>query len=73
MIKKSKILIVDENVLNCETMDGILMIMNLQDRANCVEYALNGIEALKAIPYSHKSDQLICHSYCLIVIDCSMK
>lgn len=55
VMKKRKILVVDENILNCETMDSILMVMNLEDRVQTVEYALDGLQALKAIRYANLS------------------
>lgn len=71
VMSQSKILVVDDNVNNCEIMDSFFMVMGLHDRSSKIEFSLSGLQALKAIFYAHTNTQEP-YRFGLIVIECKM-
>ena len=57
---------------NCEIMDSFFMVMGLHDRSSKIEFALSGLQALKAIFYAHTNTQEP-YRFRLIVIECKMQ
>ena len=47
LVSHNKILIIDDQVSNCETIDGLLMILQLKDRMQTTVYAQDGFQAWK--------------------------
>ena len=72
VLSPSKILVVDEEIYNCETLDSMFMVMGMRDRCDRIEYALNGIQSLKAIFYAHTNTQEP-YTFGLIIIECPMQ
>ena len=72
LLSKSKILVVDEEIYNCETLDSMFMVMGMRDRSDKIEYAMSGMQALKAIFYAHTNSQEP-YTFSLIIIECNMK
>lgn len=67
-MNSAKILVIDENVNCCETMDSFFLVANLPDRTKQVDYSLSGMQALTDIlaAYTCPHDP---HYYRLIILD----
>lgn len=66
-----KVLVVDEQALSCETLDGFFMVMNFRDRQNNISYVHSGLQALDSINRALTEPQEP-YTYNLIMVDCSL-
>ena len=65
-----KILIVDDEKFNCDIIDGLLMILGVENRQFRSQFAYNGEQAVKIIKQSVEEKDL--YRFSLILMDCNM-